>query len=168
MEAHRDAVRESVTMYMRKAIDTVVRQFEIPVYDLDECCGKYESILGNRLAELQTEYSEKLRMAANSYAIREIKKEADFELSGSENDLLDFANKSQRAIKQRKQFLESELVSRWDFPLHGVLGPFEYALKQYVAELGENHPQVVNFEAEVANLYRRYGKTFSEESQSIV
>ncbi len=168
MEMHRNAATESVTLYMRRAIDTVVKRFDIPVYDLEECCGKYERILANRLAELQTEYSEKLRLAPNSYSIREIKKEADFLLSGSVNDLADFANKTQRAIKQRKQFLESELVSRWDFPLHGVLGPFEYALRQYVSELGANHPQVVNFEAEVANLYRRYEKKFTEESQSIV
>ncbi|CAD7958286.1 unnamed protein product [Amoebophrya sp. A25] len=167
MEAHRDATKESVTLYMRRAIDTVIKQFDMPIYDLEECTGRFEGILADRIAELQTEFSEKLRLAANSYAIKEIKKVADFELSGSVVDVMDFSNKSQRAIRQRKQFLESELVSRWDLPLHGVLGPFEYALKQYKSELGENHVQVIEFEAEVSKLYNKYETKFNDESESI-
>ena len=63
-------------------------------------------------------------------------KEASFELGGDLVILGEFKNTVKRVLRQRKHFLESELSTRWDFPLHGSLGPYEYATRSYANELG--------------------------------
>lgn len=83
MERTRDAGMESVTLYMRNAIDTVIRSFHIPAYDHEECCQKFEEILSHEITERVNENSERLRLAPNTYAINEIRRKSDFELAGS-------------------------------------------------------------------------------------
>ncbi|KAF4720332.1 hypothetical protein FOZ63_006589, partial [Perkinsus olseni] len=103
--------------------------------------------------DAETRILEKLRRARSLNDIKNVEEYAYLQLGTMSSRVWPAIAKRKR---QRQQFLEYELETRWEWPLSGSLIVLDSAARQYVSELGNDHPMLNEFLADRLRLEMRY------------
>ncbi|KAF4660246.1 hypothetical protein FOL47_007244, partial [Perkinsus chesapeaki] len=137
-------------------------------YQVHKLIEKYKRALPQKLTgilnfaeeELKSRYEiaegrilEKLRRAHSLNDINDVEQYAIGQLGTMSSRVWPAITKHRR---QRQQFLEYELETRWEWPLSGSLIVLDSAARQYVNELGRGHPILNEFLADRLRLETRY------------
>lgn len=163
VELHEDLLNRirplTTPRQIRRAIDLVAKSWDIPPIMRHECLDVAEDVLLAVAQRLEEVMGERVKHCRSVRAIKRVEEEVEREFGPTDTKL---RSDMAKAKQLRREFMEWELTTRWEWPFKGSLLPYLRACRVYLEELGRSNRLVAEFVDGVVQLWDQY----SSESEA--